>query len=251
MKRILWIDDDEAMLDSCVPLFERNGFLVLKATNTSRALTILRTDVHRLAGVLLDVRLSEGEDGLELLEELRHRHPDLKVVVFTAYPDYRDHVSAQALGALSYFAKIDKSIPLDPPKQREFFTALDRLFPNGTTLRRLEEKRRPSNEHRQPIWGPAIVMILIFFSVLGGITAVSRFVPGWLFPVAIAFAVLFFVLLTVSLLRVLGSEALSEEGFSNVVAKVLEQTVQLVKLWRGKEKERERPDTVKEEPTDN
>ena len=126
MKTLLWIDDNEKLVDASTPVFLENGFSVLKATNTSRALTILREEA--IDGVLLDVRLRGNENGLELLQEIHHRHPNLRVVIFTGYPEYDDQFVAEKLGALLYFEKIRKSIPVHPAKQRRFFDTLHRAF---------------------------------------------------------------------------------------------------------------------------
>jgi len=127
MKTILWIDDNEKLVETSTPVFLENGFSVLKATNTSRALTILREQA--IDGVLLDVRLRGDENGLELLREIHHRHPNLRVVIFTGYPDYDDQLVAEESGASLYFEKIRKSIPANPAKQRKFFDTLHRVFP--------------------------------------------------------------------------------------------------------------------------
>ena len=128
MKRILWLDDNENLIDSSIELFQEHGFQILKATTISRALTILRTE--KLDGVLLDVRLQGGEDGLELLQEIHLRYPTLKVVIFTAYPDVMDHILAQRFGASfyleNYLGKIEKPIP--PEQLSRFFAVLHRLF---------------------------------------------------------------------------------------------------------------------------
>lgn len=127
MKRILWIDDNERLVDASTPVFLENGFVVLKATNTSRALTILREEA--VDGILLDVRLRGNENGLELLQEIHHRYPSLRVVVFTGYPEYDDQLAAEQFGASLYFEKVRKSIPANPAKQRRFFDTLHRAFP--------------------------------------------------------------------------------------------------------------------------
>jgi DNA-binding NtrC family response regulator len=134
MKRILWIDDDARLIEEGAPLFLEYGFQIIAATNTSRALKTLRNEVFD--GVLLDVRLRGGEDGLELLEEIHHIYPSLKVVVFTGYPAYIDRARAAKLGASVYFDKVDKSIPLDPKKQRDFFPASSRFFRMTLSARR-------------------------------------------------------------------------------------------------------------------
>jgi DNA-binding NtrC family response regulator len=128
MKKILWLDDNEKLIDWSIEVFQENGFDILKATTISRALTILRTE--KLDGVLLDVKLQGGEDGLELLQEIHVHYPTLKVVIFTAYPDVMDHIFAQRFGASFYlensFAKIEKPIP--PEQLSRFFAVLRQLF---------------------------------------------------------------------------------------------------------------------------
>jgi len=130
MKTILWLDDNEKLIDSSTDIFRENGFQVLKATTISRALSILRS--QKLDGVLLDIRLQGEEDGLEFLQEIQLRHPALKVVVFTAYPDYYDQILAQRFGASVYFQKIRKLIPVKPIKLRRFFAALHQVFEDAS-----------------------------------------------------------------------------------------------------------------------
>src|SRR5437588_11630985 len=97
MKRILWIDDDERLIDDWALVFSAYGLEVAKATNTSRALTVLRT--QHIDGVLLDVRLGRDENGLEFLDDLRHRNATLPVAILTGNPDYGDWKDARVKGA--------------------------------------------------------------------------------------------------------------------------------------------------------
>ncbi len=129
MKKLLWIDDNEALIDRATSLFEENNFYIFKATNTSRALSILREE--RLDGILLDVHLRGGESGLELLEVIHRLYPSKRIVIFTGYPDYGDHIVSEEQGATAYLAKISKSVPLDEKKQANFFSALHKLFPES------------------------------------------------------------------------------------------------------------------------
>ena len=144
MKSILWIDDDEPLMDSAEPIFARHGFHVIKAANTSRALTVLRTT--RVDGVLLDVQLKGDENGLELLETLKAQYRNVPIVVFAAFPDYEDHVRAQRADASAYFAKIDKRIPLDPGEQRAFFGALHKLFPASGEANTMQSRTKKPGE---------------------------------------------------------------------------------------------------------
>jgi two-component system nitrogen regulation response regulator GlnG len=54
--------------------------------------------------VLLDVRLP-GQDGLEVLREIRRRRPDLPVIMMTAYGTLQVAVEAMKLGAYDYIGK--------------------------------------------------------------------------------------------------------------------------------------------------
>src|SRR5262249_57277691 len=62
---------------------------------------------ERVAGVLLDLVLDEGEEaGLELLRWIRQNHPGLPVVVLSAAQGTAAAISrAYELGASSYFVK--------------------------------------------------------------------------------------------------------------------------------------------------
>lgn len=129
MKDLLWLDDDERLIELSSPIFAEHGFAIHKATNTTQALKVIRE--HELDGVLLDVHLANDENGLDLLRELRDRHPELRVAIFTAYPEYDDHALAEAYGAAIYLAKVKKHIPLNTEQQRRFFEALHRVFPGA------------------------------------------------------------------------------------------------------------------------
>lgn len=131
MKKILWIDDNESLINQGISIFQENGFQIFKATNTSRALSVLREE--ELDGILLDVHLKGGENGLDLLEEIRHFYPEIKIVIFTGYPEYNDHIVSGEKGATAYLTKISKSIPLNPKKQADFFSALHKLFPGSAS----------------------------------------------------------------------------------------------------------------------
>jgi CheY-like chemotaxis protein len=203
MTNILWIDDDEELLNQSEPMFARHGFRILKGTNTSRALTTLREE--RVDGVLLDVRLANGESGLELLQELRTR--DLKVAVFTAYPDYEDHLTAEESGAIAYFEKIDKSIPLEPEQQRAFFAALHKIFPLGGTMP--QQKNSPQRD----LWRGGLFFLLVFLVIIAGIAALERMVSPWLFPVALIACALLYTIIGAFILRQQGTSTLSEQSF--------------------------------------
>lgn len=134
MKVLLWIEDDQALIDRARPVFKAHGFLLLAAQDGAEAASLL--EQQPVDGVLVDVRLARGEDGLQLIERFHAQFPSLPFVVFTGYPDYGDALTALDTGAKVYWPKVNKSIPLDPEKRRRFFDTLHQIFPGRTTARR-------------------------------------------------------------------------------------------------------------------
>src|ERR1043165_3701363 len=63
--------------------------------------------------VLLDVLMPGGMDGLQTLEMMRERHPQLKVIMLSCVSDTRKVVQAIRLGAQDYLAKPFQKADLD------------------------------------------------------------------------------------------------------------------------------------------
>ncbi len=75
------------------------------AFSGEEALRYLRSG--RAAGVVLvlsDINMP-GMTGLELLKHIKAEHPELKVVMITAYGDEHNHQTALSYGADDYFTK--------------------------------------------------------------------------------------------------------------------------------------------------
>ena len=75
------------------------------AFSGEEALRYLRSG--RAAGVVLvlsDINMP-GMTGLELLKHIKAEHPELKVVMITAYGDEQNHQRALSYGADDYFTK--------------------------------------------------------------------------------------------------------------------------------------------------
>src|SRR6266568_7270481 len=81
------------------------GYLPLAASSAPEAMTLLERE--RIAGVLLDLVLDEGEDsGFDLLTWIRAHHPGLPVIVLSAAQVNSASIrKAYELGASSYFVK--------------------------------------------------------------------------------------------------------------------------------------------------
>ncbi len=102
MKKILVVDDD---LDICSLLqrfLSRNQFEVATAYSGHKALELLRQEKFDL--VLSDYRLSDM-DGKDLLPKIKEIHPNITVIVITAYSDVRVAVNIIKSGAFDYVTK--------------------------------------------------------------------------------------------------------------------------------------------------
>jgi len=88
---VLFVDDEEELLNLYRSAFAREGYEVMTARDLQSARGILAGAA--VAAVVLDIRLAEGS-GLELLREIKAGRPHLPVVLSTAYARYQDDFSS-------------------------------------------------------------------------------------------------------------------------------------------------------------
>jgi two-component system, response regulator, stage 0 sporulation protein F len=106
---ILVVDDEADVAELFRQRFRREarqGTYVLHFANSGgEALALLNDDIEPdLLAVLSDVNMP-GMDGLQLLGEIKHRFPDLPVMMVTAYGDDERRRTARQLGAAEFIAK--------------------------------------------------------------------------------------------------------------------------------------------------
>lgn len=100
--RVLVVDDETDLAESCAYFLERAGYEAECAASASQALDLLE---ERAFGVVLsDVRMPRM-DGMQLLAEIRERDPDVEVLLITGYPELQMAVAAIKRGAFDYIAK--------------------------------------------------------------------------------------------------------------------------------------------------
>ncbi|MCI5224871.1 MAG: sigma-54-dependent Fis family transcriptional regulator, partial [Candidatus Electrothrix sp. AR4] len=102
MPRILIVDDELSMRDFLTILFEKEGYEVTVAPNAAAALEITESEKFDIA--ISDIRMP-GMNGLDLLTALKHRFPDLPVIMVTAFASPDDAVQAMKRGAFDYITK--------------------------------------------------------------------------------------------------------------------------------------------------
>jgi two-component system response regulator AtoC len=100
--RVLVIDDDPGVRDYMEALVTRQGYRVFLAADAEQALADL--DDTRPDVVTLDVVLP-GMDGLETLQRLKQRVPEVPVVMLSGHGQARNIVEAMRLGASDFLRK--------------------------------------------------------------------------------------------------------------------------------------------------
>lgn len=100
--RILIVDDDRAQRSLLETFLCAQGYLTQSAASGEAALQLLLE--QKFSMMISDVRMP-GMSGLEMLRRVRQKHPDLPVLLVTAFADIRSAVSAMRDGAVNYLAK--------------------------------------------------------------------------------------------------------------------------------------------------
>ncbi len=115
--RILIIDDEENIRRATVVVLEAIGHETVCVENAAAALKQVESGAYDVA--FLDLKLG-ADNGLDLLPKLLEIHPQLEVIVFTAYASIETAVEAMRRGAVDYIPK-----PFTPEQVRQ---ALGRLI---------------------------------------------------------------------------------------------------------------------------
>ncbi|MEJ5375471.1 MAG: response regulator [bacterium] len=103
-KKVLIVDDEEILtwIMSKTLSKDRKRYEVLVANDCTKALELMKSMPIDL--VVTDIRMP-GMSGLDLLEEIRAKHPDTKVIVMTAYGNPEVQKEANQRGCLHYLEK--------------------------------------------------------------------------------------------------------------------------------------------------
>jgi two-component system, NtrC family, response regulator len=102
METVLVVDDEKNYLLILSAVLEEEGYEVLTANSGREALEIQKTSDVDL--ILTDMKMP-SVDGIELLEKIKTRDPDMPVIMMTAYGSVDKAVEAMEKGAYSYILK--------------------------------------------------------------------------------------------------------------------------------------------------
>lgn len=99
---LLLVDDDGPFLRRIARAMESRGFDVYTAESVAEGLAKVHVRPPKYA--VVDMRLGDG-NGLDVLEAIRNKREDTKMVVLTGYGNIATAVTAVKLGAVDYLAK--------------------------------------------------------------------------------------------------------------------------------------------------
>ncbi len=117
MAQVLIIDDHDSMREGLELLLRRRGHKTLSADGGARGLSLLQEMGADL--VITDLKMAKV-DGIQVLKRVKASHPDVEVLVITAYGTIEKAVEAMKLGAADFITK--------PFSSEEFGVKIDRLL---------------------------------------------------------------------------------------------------------------------------
>src|SRR5688500_2901389 len=112
MKPVWIIDDDRSIRWVFEHALRRENIAFRTVASAQDALVAFERDTPQV--VVSDIRMP-GESGLQLLQMTKERHPDLPVIIMTAYSDLESAVTAFQGGAYEYLPKpfdVDHAVDL-------------------------------------------------------------------------------------------------------------------------------------------
>nr|VFJ43274.1 MAG: DNA-binding transcriptional response regulator, NtrC family, contains REC, AAA-type ATPase, and a Fis-type DNA-binding domains [Candidatus Kentron sp. FM]VFJ43963.1 MAG: DNA-binding transcriptional response regulator, NtrC family, contains REC, AAA-type ATPase, and a Fis-type DNA-binding domains [Candidatus Kentron sp. FM]VFK06019.1 MAG: DNA-binding transcriptional response regulator, NtrC family, contains REC, AAA-type ATPase, and a Fis-type DNA-binding domains [Candidatus Kentron sp. FM len=128
-QRLLIVDDDRAFTAKLTGALE--GLFDVESCHSELEFQE-RYAMGRFDLVIMDMRLREGKEGLDLLKGIHAEDPLQPVIVMTAYADLASHIDAMESGALNYLDKREFSPGL-------IARTVEALAHQGTLQRRVAE----------------------------------------------------------------------------------------------------------------
>ena len=139
MRTVLIIDDHAGVGEALSLLLSLHDIEPLYAASPDEGLALLAQ--RRVDLVIQDMNFSadttSGEEGRDLFQQLRGRHPDLPIILLTAWTQLEQAVALVKAGAADYLAK-----PWDDTKLLATVENLLELAENGRALRESRHEQR-------------------------------------------------------------------------------------------------------------
>ena len=110
-ERVLLVDDEEEFVETLAERMRSRGMEVATSNSGGDALELIDKDAYDV--VVLDLQMP-GMDGIEALERIKRRKPDIQVVLLTGHATVEKGDEAMKHGALEFLEK-----PIDLSKLQE------------------------------------------------------------------------------------------------------------------------------------
>jgi len=101
-KNILVVDDDMSVRTIFSSILRKEGYRVTAVKDGYEAIKAIDEESFDLA--LVDLRMP-GLDGIEVLEKIKSRRPQTRVIIYTGYGSVTTAVEAMRKGAADYLNK--------------------------------------------------------------------------------------------------------------------------------------------------
>jgi DNA-binding NtrC family response regulator len=100
--RILVVDDEEIVIQSCLRVLSGGDFKIDAARDGIEALGLINENGYDV--LILDIKMPRM-DGMEVLQRVKEGHPDIDVIMITGLHEIETAVQAMKLGAFDYLPK--------------------------------------------------------------------------------------------------------------------------------------------------
>ena len=99
---VLFVDDEESILEIATEYFSEKGYDVITANNGRQAVKILNTE--QIDCCFTDINMPEM-DGLEFAEEMRKIDNTIPIIVMTGYPSLENTIKTLQNGVVDFLIK--------------------------------------------------------------------------------------------------------------------------------------------------
>jgi len=131
---LLLVDDDEPFVKRLARAMEKRGFEPLIAQSVAQGRAIVATKTPAYA--VVDLRLEDG-NGLDIVEALREKRPEARIIVLTGYGAIATAVAAVKIGRWEHIQRVFELC------DRNVSETARRLNMHRRTLQRILAKRSP------------------------------------------------------------------------------------------------------------
>ena len=145
MPNLLIIDDNPAVATALEVLFSLHDIGTLHAQTPDAGLAMLQSESVDL--VIQDMNFTEdttsGDEGVALFAQIRAQHPDLPVILLTAWPHLSSAVELVKAGAADYIAK--------PWDDRKLLATVNNLLELAEARSELDRRRKRERDRQRQL----------------------------------------------------------------------------------------------------